>query len=184
MLAFVNPNGIRKIYPFLVERAQMTFTSPEWYVETDLIENPHMNYEYAIKHETDKLEIRYAIRPIDEMLADYEEREKNKKEGEVNNHPDSLYPAIAMAVGFNITGSMPELAPFPPEAVKAEFNADQGVMTRVVPREGFDGGYEQCFMIVIQKNGLGTAYVFYMFDDPEMLLKYAMPAFQALKFKE
>jgi len=166
-----------------LNRAQMTFDMPEGFTETEPIQNPHMLYEYALKHNTEKFEVRYAIRPIDEMLRSYKENEENKKEGDVNIDPNTMSEAIAMAVGFNISGNMPKMGPFDADAVKREFNADKGYTTFVEAREGFDNGYKYCMMVCIFKENLGNAFYFYMADNQETLVKMMPGVFHTLKFK-
>jgi len=168
-----------------LKRAKMTFTMPEDYTEVERIENPHMLYDYALKHNKEKFEVRYCIHPMDEMLADYDERIKNKKEGDIIIHPDSLYDSIAMAVGFNISSKgMVDMGPFDPGAVKAEFNADKGLTSSMIDvRKEFGGEYRHCIMVSIHKYGLGTAFYFYMFDDPNLLRVLMMPVFYGLKFE-
>ncbi|MDR2955669.1 MAG: hypothetical protein LBV43_11360 [Prevotella sp.] len=171
----------------LVEKNLMTFAMPEGYKEVETIKNPHMNYEYAIKHETEDFEIRYAIRSLEGLINDYEEREKNKKEGEENSHPNAMYPTIAFVVGSNISGIMPDkmkIAPFPDESVKNEFGADKGCNTTFDQvREQFANGYKNCTMVVIQKDDVATAYCFFMYNDVNTFMKLAMPTFYRLRFK-
>ena len=57
-----------------LKRAKMEFRMPEGFSPTSIIENPHMNYEYAIKNDTVDLEIRYAIRPLDYLIQRYEKK--------------------------------------------------------------------------------------------------------------
>lgn len=177
-------DDLPKAFTDLLERAQMTFVVPDGYVDTELVENNHMLYEYAVKHPTEKFEIRYAIRPIDDMLKDYEEWKANPQEGVVKVDPRGLYPAIAAAVGFNIAEKMSNGGqPFPEESVKNEFGADAGMHIMVEPREAFSNGYKHCMMVAINKAEQGTAFIFYMFDDPNTFARLAMPVFYKLRFE-
>lgn len=160
-----------------LKRAKMTFNMPEGYTETDIIQNPHMSYEYAIKHNSEKIEIRYAIRPMDEMLRKYEENE-------IKMHPNKILQAsvIAVSANINISGSRPNLSPFNADAVNKEFNADKGWTVLVEARQGFDNGYKYCLMVSIFKENLGTAFYFYMADDPKAFIEI-LPIFHSLKFE-
>ncbi len=60
-----------------LKRAKMEFRMPEGFSPTSIIENPHMNYEYAIKNDTVDLEIRYAIRPLDYLIQRYEKNQQD-----------------------------------------------------------------------------------------------------------
>lgn len=167
----------------LLDKTGMTLDVPEGLIETEIIENSHMNYEYALKHPTDEFEIRYAIRPLGEMVKEYEEWEKNKKEGEFRIHPNNMYPAVGSAVAFNISGKMANLSPFDNEAVKKEYYADKGGVTGVEPRDTFSKDYKSCLMIVIQKDNVASAYIFLLANDKETLTKALAQAAYSLKFK-
>ncbi|MFV0418682.1 MAG: hypothetical protein ACK5KT_08140 [Dysgonomonas sp.] len=167
----------------LLDKAGMTLNVPEGLIEAEIIENNHMNYEYALKHPKGEFEIRYAIRPLGEMVKDHEEWEKNKKEGDIRIHPNEMYPAVGSAVAFNISGKMANLSPFDDEAVKKEYYADKGGVTSVEPRDSFANGYKTCLMIVIQKDNVATAYIFLLANDKEALVKALTQASYSLKFK-
>lgn len=168
----------------LLEKTDMTLEIPEGFIETDIIENNHMNYDYALKDTTDKFEVRYSIHPLTEMVKEYEEWEKTKKEGDIRIHPNKMYPAVASAVAFNISGKMANLSPFNDEAVKNEYHADKGGVTGVDPKEAFAGGYKSCLMLVLQKDDVATAYIFFLANDKETLIKALTKASYSLKFKE
>lgn len=174
----------------LLERTQMTFTMPEGYIETEQIKNPHMQWEYSIKHPTEKFEIRYAIRPIDKMIKKFEEWKKNPKEGGVKTDPRNIYPSIAASVAYNIGDGydiekvMSGLIIFPAESVKKEFGADKGVhMTLLKVRKEFANDYNHCMMVAINKEDLGTAFCFFMFDDINILSSTLPLVFYSLRFK-
>ena len=73
----------------LLTKSGMVFQMPEGMVEAPVVPNDQMNYEYALKYPDKKFEIRYAIRPLADRMADYREKEKNKKDGEVFANPNS-----------------------------------------------------------------------------------------------
>lgn len=63
----------------LLDRTKMKFTEPNGFKRTNPIENTQMNYELAYKHPNKRFEVRYAIRPMDLLLKEYNDRESNKK---------------------------------------------------------------------------------------------------------
>ncbi|WP_155960825.1 hypothetical protein, partial [Flavobacterium daejeonense] len=103
MTSFSSDN-LPKKFTDLLDRAEMTFDQPSEYFETQPIENVQMNYDYALINDAKDFEIRYAIRPLDEMFKNYNEREKNKKAGDMNIHPNKLYAATFHAIVFNVSG--------------------------------------------------------------------------------
>ncbi|WP_035141919.1 hypothetical protein, partial [Flavobacterium daejeonense] len=104
ILTSFNSDNLPKKFTDLLNRAEMTFNQLGEYSETQPIENEQMNYEYALINNAKDFEIRYAIRPLDEMLTNYNEREKNKKAGDMNIHPNKLYAATFHAIVFNVSG--------------------------------------------------------------------------------
>lgn len=183
MSSFTIPDLPEKV-KVLLEKTDMTLMIPEGFIETGIIENNHMNYDYALKDTTDKVEVRYSIHPLTEMVKEYQKWEKDKKDGDVRIHPNNMYPAVASAVAFNISGKMANLSPFNDEAVKNEYHADKGGVIGVEPKAAFAGEYKSCFMIVLQKDNVATAYIFLLANDKESLIKALTKASYSLKFKE
>lgn len=164
----------------LLARAKMSFTTPKDYVETVIVENPHMNYDYAVKHPTEKFEVRYAVRPMDIQLRDYE---KLIADGATAIHPNNRFSSTVTATFLNIGGDMPDLGAFPDEAVKEEFNADKGVTGICEARREFAGEYKYCMMVSLFRENMGTAFIFYMADDPAKIMEQIPLVFHALIFE-
>lgn len=187
LFAFVAPSfaedNLPEKFAELLKRTSLTYEVPEGFVEAELVENPHMLYEYALKHPTEKFEVRYAIRPVDEMLVEYDEWAKNPKEGETRLDPRNLYPAIGQAVKLNISDKEINGGPLPEESLENDFGADAGMSYFVMPREAFSNGYKHTMMVAINKKEKGTAFIFYMFDDPKIFAQLAMPIFYNLRFE-
>lgn len=183
-------NDLPEEFAELLKRAELTFKIPENFIETEIVENSHMLYEYALKHPTEKFEVRYAIRPIDDMVKEYDEWKKNSKEGETKFDPRALYPSIVLAVASNISadqilkegGKTDKISSFPEESVRNEFGADAGMTGVVRPREGFSSDYKHCMVVAINKKDKGTAFCFYLFDDPSILSRVMLPIFHNLRF--
>lgn len=189
LTSFVSDN-LPKNFTDLLNRAEMTFDNPSEYSETQPIENLQMNYEYALINNTKDFEIRYAIRPLDEMLKNYNEREKNKKQGEINMHPNKLCTATFLTVAINVSGGklssgdkFPKIIEFKPEAVKKEFNADWGAFTMVEVGQEFGQNYKYCFLVAIHKDDVGDAYCFYLSNTKENIAKNMQASFHSLRFK-
>jgi hypothetical protein len=175
---------IPKTFTDLLERANMTFQKPAELEETKIIENRQMNYEYAIKYPKKKFEVRYAIRPLDNLIREYEEKEKNKNPGDINIHPNQLYSSLLQVTTLNISGGqLPEIIEFEKEAVKQEFNADWGATTFVEVGKEFGQDYKYCMIVAIHKDNVADAYYFYLSDTKDGFDELMMPPFHSLKFK-
>lgn len=97
-----------------LERAKMTFEMPEGFTQVDVIDNPHMKYDYAIRHDTADFEVWYAIRPMDHLIRAYEEslKDTSKKIVMINPSDDPAYALTdAMAVAHNISEVMSKPQP-------------------------------------------------------------------------
>lgn len=109
VLTSFSSDKLPKIFTDLLDRANLTFQQVDGFKEVKTIENRQMNYEYAIKHTKKNFEVRYAIRPLDDLIRDYAEKEKNKKEGDINILPNKLYSSLLQVTTLNISGGqLPE----------------------------------------------------------------------------
>jgi hypothetical protein len=184
ILTSFSSDNLPKSFTDLLDRAAMTFDQPSECSETLPIENPQMNYDYALINNAKDFEIRYAIRPLDEQLKNYNEREKNKKSGDMNIHPNKLYAAVFQTIVFNVSGGqLSKIGAFDAQAVKKEFNADWGAIAMVDVGKEFGQNYKYCFLIAIHKDNVGDAYCFYLANTQDDIKKNMLPAFHSLRFK-
>lgn len=168
----------------LLDKAGMTFDNPSECFETPPIENRQMNYEYSVINNAKDFEIRFAIRPLSEMIKNYNTREKNKKPGDINIHPNKLYVAAFQAIVFNVSGGQQaKFGEFGDQAVKKEFNADWGAIAMVEVGKEFGQNYKYCFLVAIHKDDMGDAYCFYLSDTKENINKNLPVLLHSLRFK-
>ena len=170
----------------IVEDSELVFLLPNDFNVIGIVENPDVEYQYAIKHKTEKLEIRYVIRSLKEDMRDYEESLKESIGGG-GVHPNALYPAHLGAICLNISGGGDCKAKyFNPEDVRAEFSADGGMATMARLDSIFGKGYGWANITVIHRDGVADAYAVYLFDDPMPVLGtiFRDDVFHALRFKE
>lgn len=165
-------------------KAKMSFEMPKDFKEVPIISNMQMNYDFAIKHVEKNFEVRFALHPLDDMLKTYLEKEKNKQPSEINRSPNKLYQVSFVTIAFNISGGkmLKGSSTFPPEAIKAEFNADWGAMTMVEAGKEFGQDYKYCMMVAIHKDDSADAYYFYLANDQQTLKENIQPVFHSLKF--
>ena len=184
VLTSFTSDNLPKTFTDLLDRGNLTFEKPTGLVETKTIKNRQMNYEYAIKYPKNKFEVRYAIRPLDNLLRDYEEKEKNKRPGDINIHPNKLYSSLLQVTTLNISGGqLPEVTVFDKQAVIQEFNADWGATTLVEVGKEFGQNYKYCMTVAIHKDNFADAYFFYLSDTKDAFGELMNPAFHSLRFK-
>jgi hypothetical protein len=185
LLSSFTVGGLPKTFEEMLERGKMTFQQPEGYEKTKIIQNKQMNYEYAIKHTKENLEIRYAIRPLDSYLRDYDKWEKDTSEGKgILIHPNKWYKTSMQTTALNISGGQfPQIAEFEPEAVKQEFNADWGASAIVPLGQEFGQDYQFCMFVALHKDNCADAYCFILSDKRENFKKITEIEYYSLKFK-
>jgi len=156
-------------------------------VETDCIQNNQMNYEFVLKYPDKNFEVRYAIRPMDSALAQYD---RAKKRGAVMVHPNNWSKAGFQATLLNIEmgglscGIIPEINYFDSSAVKKEFNADWGATAFVNLGKEFGGQtFKYCIAVIIHKNFVGDAYFFYVSDNKDNISELMEKPFHSLRFQ-
>lgn len=168
----------------LLSRSDLIFIQPENFSSVEIIDQNNMQYELALKHNTKNFEVRYAIRPLDDLIKTYEKKEKNKKEGDINIHPNNLYKTLLQSTTMNISGGyLPEIVVFDSLAVRQEFNADWGATTYVEVGNAFGANYKYCITVAIHKNNVADAYLFFLSDNTENFDDVMLTAFHSLKFK-
>lgn len=171
-----------------VKRRGGEFTLPEGYVEVPVQKNRDMSYEFAIRHPTQKFEVRYAVRPISqESVKEYREwAAKKDKGGKFLTDPNVRFRGLFQAILSNITqrtGAATKTQPFPEKAVKEEFAADSGAVAVSNMKSQFGSGYKQCLMVGIHKNDVGDIFIFYLYDNPDDAMPLEKEIFHALKFR-
>lgn len=176
------PAGFQQV----LKAARMEFRPPAGTVPTPVLKNAQMDYDYAVRVPGKHVEIRYAIRPLDKLLAEY--RLSKSKKGEAMVDPNELYSSLVTVVALNISGGdMPETKDFPAAAVKQEFRADWGTTTMVRAGKEFGPKYAKCMVVALHKKNAADAYVFYLFDQPAdlgpLLDDPKADAFHALRFQ-
>jgi hypothetical protein len=189
-LSFTNrkPAELPAHFQRQLSAARMQFRPPGGTVPVPVVENAQMNYDYAVRFPNRHLEIRYAIRPLKDLLTDF--RKFKGKQNTAMADPNELYPSLLTAIALNVSGGqMPEINQFPAQAVSREFNADWGGTTVVRAGPEFAKGYAACMIVALHKKDVADAYCFYLFDKREdiaPLMVVPTPdtaAFHALRFQ-
>ena len=129
-----------------------------------VIPNDDMEYNVALRSASGRLEVRYAFRW---------------------DPGENSFSAFALTTLLNVGTGQDALGPFPPQAVRAEFNADRGVSGPFAPRSTFSSKYDSGIMVAIWAEGRGIAYTFYLFNENQRELALAewRSVFYALRFR-
>ena len=142
-------------FDVLLQQSNMIFTQPEGFSALPVRENRDVKYDYALKHQKQKLEVRYFILPLAE-----------------NKALDSsvFWQSNTMAVLRNISSgkdshALDNVYRVPDEALKV-YNADAGAFAKSSTHQSdFGMGYKQCSMTSLYSKGKAQAMVFFLYDE-------------------
>lgn len=175
-------------FGIMLLRTRLTYQPPAGMVETPCVANRQMNYEYALKTPGKKFEVRYALRPMDSLLVQYEaaKKDSNRLMIDPNRYGRAAFQATLLNIGLGgpDSGILPEISYFDSTAVREEFNADWGAVAFVQLGPEFGGKkYKYCVAVVIHKDNVGEAYFFYVSNKKEGMSELLDPAFHSLRFR-
>ena len=170
-----------KEFKSILDECGMQVSIPNEFVESKIIDNDDMAYEYAIKYPDKDFELRYSIRPIryKKYANDTVQNEMESQRGFRN----SQYRIILQTVILNITGGIDyRIKEFDKESVKEEFNADWGATTFVNLNSNFGKGFKYCMLVAIHKDDYADAYYFYLSNSKDKFSESMDPLFHTLRF--
>jgi len=160
----------------------LSFTMPEGYARIDRKDNRDLYYDFAVINEDSTMEVRYTVWPLKEQLRQYEESllDSNTVMVSPNNH----YRGRIQANMLNMTGGqMQDIGPFPPQAVKREFGADDGGSCFFYFNCQFGEGYEIGQFVYLHKDDVADVIVTFMSNDKATHSDLMMAGFHSLVFK-
>ena len=162
----------------------MKLNIPPGYIESKIIENHDMGYDYAIKNQDGDFELRYAVRPITQTTY-ANDTEKKMMEDHITFRNTS-YKVILTTIVINVAGggTATKLGEYNDIAVKKEFNADWGGNIIAEPKSDFGKGFQKCMIVTIHKKDKADAYFFFMFNTKESFMQNAVPLFHSMQFEE
>lgn len=162
----------------------MKLNIPTGYIESKIVENHDMGYDYAIKNPDGDFELRYAVRPITQTTY-ANDTEKKMMEDHITFRNTS-YKVILMTIVINVAGGGPvtKLGEYNESAVKKEYNAEWGGNIIAEPKSDFGKGFKTCMIVTIHKKDKADAYLFFMFNTKEKFMEYAVPLFHSLQFED
>lgn len=166
----------------LVKECGMSLSIPSSFVESKIIANKNMDYEYAVKYPDKDFILRYAIRPIQYKIYP-NDSVKKAVESKIKIR-NTTYEANLKSVLYNISGGYDyEFKAFDKSSAKDEFNADWGAITLVELRSEFGKGYRFCMIVALHKDNVADAYYFYLSNAQDSFPISMRPLFHSLRFE-
>lgn len=154
--------------------------------------NHDVAYQFAIRNEEERYEIRYQFNSLGETPQFAREaaecKAKNDKEPGSCVMADMSAPSESWlaTVVFNLCEMDVPMRAFPADAVKKEFGADWGFTAPPVeldPRHDFNGAWKLGQASMISKKGAGKIYRILLADDLETMRRAGGKVFYLARFE-
>jgi hypothetical protein len=159
----------------------MTLNIPSTFVESKVVANKNMDYDYAVKYPDKNFELRYAVRPIKYRVYPNDSVKKAVESKIIFRN--TTYEESLKSIIFSITGGYQyEFKAFEKSAAQDEFNADWGSITMVEVRSEFGKGWRFCMIVALHKDNVADAYYFYMSNAQDIFPASMKPLFHSLRF--
>jgi len=137
----------------LLEKANLEFFEPvdAGYKDYKPVMNEFQNVDFAIRSSKEGLDIRYAVIPWEDS------------DPKASNPHIATFTAISN-VAINADEAVISAIKPTKETLRKDFNADWGMTYFFTPKEAFSDK-RNCRMVALCKEGQGTVFIFYLFDD-------------------
>ncbi len=138
----------------LLEQANLEVFEPfdAGYRSYQPLENELLNCHHAIRSNSEDLEIRYFVLPWNE--AD-----------NTTTAPHVATFRVLTSIASNADEAVISAIPLDWALVSDKYNADWGMAYFFNPKPAFSDSYA-CKLMALSKEGQGTVFVFFLFDDP------------------
>ena len=171
-----------KEFSSFIDSIGLKFEMPEHYKETNVIENPDLWYNFAIKNETEDFEIRYTVWSLKPTLKEFEKCKADPKCTMIS--PNEIFKGRIQANALNMTaGKGANIGSFPKEAVSKEFKADNGGSSFFDFNCSFGKGYKYGQMVFLHKDNIADVIITYMSNDKTKHSALMLEPFHTLTFK-
>ena len=165
-----------------VDTIGLKFIMPPDYKETYVKENKDLWYGFAIKDKNSDFEVRYSVWSLQPTVEQF-----NKCKLDTNClmvSPNVIYKGRIQSNVLNMTGGQDiDIGAFPPQAVKKEFNADNGGSSFFQFNCGFGKVYKFGQMVYLHKDNVADVIITFMSNDKSTLSDLMEKSFYALTFK-
>jgi len=181
---FIDKGKIVEITKFqkYIDTIGLKFIMPADYKETYVKENKDLWYSFAIKDQKADFEVRYTVWSLKQTIKEYEKCKLDTNCLMVS--PNVIYKGRVQSNVLNMTGGQDwEIGAFAPQAVKKEFNADNGGSSFFEFHCGFGSGYKYGQMVYLHKDNVADVIITFMSNDKSTHSDLMNKSFHALTFK-
>jgi hypothetical protein len=189
LLSFIcfsfSSNNTPKEFEQLLKRSQLELVIPDLFFPIKCIPNNDVSYDYALRYPGKFFEIRYSVHPLDSAILEFELKKNSNSK---LSNPDSTWESGFRACLFNIASEtpismeLPSIRYFDAEDDLKLFNADAGATALVKTGPSFGEDFKFCVAVVLHKQNIADAYIYYLFADKEDF-PLVQQNFYSLKFR-
>lgn len=156
-------------------KMSITFETPAGFTETPVRENMDQAYHYAVVSADKRTEMRFTLRPYDQMPANM----RNRGMGFL-----FFMTGIDNVVRLGDAGKFSDGGPLP----ATHYNADAANLIVVrwfkpdIAADAFGDGYAICLAIFMHRENVGDAYTFVLSKDKDALERTTEEQMHAMRF--
>jgi len=189
LLSSFRLNQVNTSFLSLVQQADLKFMPPANCIETNVISNYELNYQYAIIDTVTNIEIRYIIHPLQALQKRYNGPHSDTGMDAID--PNFLHTNLLVAYTFKIQGKevnlnagMPDIHELPHATIEYEYNGDWGAKVSVQPCDDFGQKYKYCTIFAMHKENTADVYIFYLYNNQAVFEASVNPDFHSLVFNK
>ncbi len=158
----ISPVYGEDLFTALVKESGMQWRFPAGFVEVTPVDNPYLTYEKGIKSADGKLEIRYALRPINRVIIDYDDPHGATPD------PNHIFSRLFQSLTGNLSiGGNTPTREYMPEDARKVFGADWAAMSIFDVDPEYSKNYPAAMLLAMHKNRTADAFIIFLFKDYE-----------------
>ncbi len=163
----------------LTAEAGVVFQDAADFRDIEPAANPVLPYERAVRHQSEELEVRYAIRPLGRVQIEYDDPHSAAPE------PNHLYPLMFTSITDRLsTGRHSPSQEYSADQAREKFNADWAAAAAFDVDPEFSADYKEGLLVALHKNNKADVYVVYLYNDYARIKTYLEGAMSALVFSD
>lgn len=161
----------------LLQESGLQLERPAGYVDAPITAKSPIPYEYALRHESGGLEIRYIVRPLQRIEIEYNDPHNAAPE------PNHLFPLLFESITYQLSvgRQAPSNSLSEPEAQRS-FNAQWAAISVFDVDPDHAAGYRNGVLVGVHRNDLADAYTLFLYNDYELAGPLINESLSALSF--
>ena len=162
----------------LVARCSMEFQLPSGFDFSPGRTADGLDYEAVLRVPDGSLEVRLALRCLQDAEVDYQDPHSAKPA------PEHIYPLLYTAIVQEISADPHSASEGFGDNALSEFNADWGQMSIHAPTPDFGGDYSSMLFVALHRRSAADAYLVFLFDEYSAVKESVNSAMKSLRFAD